>query len=362
MILRRLMSSSSKGTEEVLFNVANEKIGLVTLNRPKALNSLNINMVRLMYDQLNSWKTNRDIRAVVVEGEGKAFCAGGDVVTITRDKGSQYQKDFFKEEYRLDRLTSLMPNYVALADGIVMGGGVGISVHGKYRVATEKTLFAMPETGIGLVPDVGGSYFLPRIPLKGLGMFLALSGHRLKGASDCLAAGIATHACDSDKLADLKSDLLKSDGDVEAILDAYSAKYSNSKTFSLEERMSDISRIFDGKSAVEDIIEDLRTSGGDWGQKTAVNMLKMSPTSMKVTFRMIEEGAKCKDLAECLKMEYRLVRRCCEDEDFYEGIRAVLVDKDNSPKWKPDALQNVSKADVDRYFSPLDDPKEELNF
>ena len=215
---RRTMSTSN----EVLFQVKNN-VGLITLNRPKALNALNLNMGKAIYAQLKEWE--KSLNLVLIEGSGgKAFCAGGDIRTITDlPKGSPIQGEFFYKEYMLNHLIgTLKIPYVALLDGITMGGGVGLSVHAPYRVVTSKTLFAMPETGIGLIPDVGGSFFLPRLEGE-LGTFLALTGHRLKGGSDCLHAGIATHACNDMQI--LKEELLMAASnkeDIEAILETVS--------------------------------------------------------------------------------------------------------------------------------------------
>ena len=352
----RTMSTATSPQDEVLFQVHN-KVGVITLNRPKALNALNLPMAKSIYAQLQEWENS--LKAVIIEGSGeKAFCAGGDIRTITSlPKGSAEQGGFFYNEYFLNHLIgTLKIPYVALIDGITMGGGVGLSVHAPYRVATSKTLFAMPETGIGLIPDVGGSYFLPRLEGE-LGTFLALSGHRLKG-SDCLHAGIATHAC-NDRAA-LKNDLLAAENkeDVEAILEKHSEEFDEA-AFTLEDKLPLIDECFK-ENTVEDILKNLRNvrDDNDWSKKLAVTMEKMSPTSMKVTLEMCRRGKEL-SLKDCLAMEYRLVRRCCEDSDFYEGVRALLVDRDNQPKWAPPNLDQVDQKVVERYFSQLP-PDEEL--
>ena len=232
---------------------------------------------------------------------------------------------------------------------------------GKFRVGTEKTMFAMPETGIGLFPDVGGSFFLPRLEGE-LGMFLALTGHRLKGY-DSYLSGITTHMCRAEELPKVKEELLnlkdKSEKNIALVLDSFTDNFPKSE-FGLKDKMELINKCFAGDS-VEAILANLDQHGGDWGQKQIANLRKMSPTSVKVTFRQIREGKRLRTLAECLTMEYRLVRRCCEDHDFYEGVRALLVDKDNSPKWSPASLEEVTETMVDRYFSRLPD-SDELNF
>ena len=346
---------SSNANDEVLFAVENGNVGVITLNRPKALNALNLPMANAILPQIKEWAADSKIKLVLIEGTGeKAFCAGGDIRAITEAKGAKTQGDFFKLEYYLNNtIGTLSVPYVALIHGITMGGGVGLSVHGRYRVCTEKTVFAMPETGIGLVPDVGGGFFLPR--LRGeLGMFLALTGHRLKGA-DVLHAGIATHGVELANLPALRSQLIEAaESGVEGVLDAQSEAFKNVQPqFSLEDQMERINECFSAAS-VEEILERL-AGAGEWGEKQAKVIRRMSPTSLAVSFRQLREGADMSSLAEVLTMEYRLVRRCCEDEDFYEGVRAVLVDRDNSPKWNPSDLSKVTREHVDKYFEPLQD-------
>lgn len=220
------------------------------------------------------------------------------------------------------------------------------------RVATEKTLFAMPETGIGLFPDVGGGYFLPRLRTKisHLGMFLALTGHRLKGG-DCLHAGVATHLCKSENLSDLKEQLTTAEDEnsITNTLERYTKDFPLGK-FSLEGKRALIERCF-SKSSVEEIVAGL--NGSDDGNKIAETIRKMSPTSLKVTFRQLREGQAAASLGEVLMMEFRLANRFCEDKDFYEGVRAVLIDRDNVPKWDPPTLEAVTEEKVAHYFSSL---------
>jgi 3-hydroxyisobutyryl-CoA hydrolase len=355
-IKSRMASTTSTQDQEVLFQVKNN-VGLITLNRPKALNALNVNMAKMIYNQLKDWENTLNL--VMVEGSGgKAFCAGGDIRTITSlPRGSPEQCEFFWGEYQLNHLIgNLKIPYVALINGVTMGGGVGLSVHAPFRVATAKTLFAMPETGIGLIPDVGASYVLPRMDGE-LGTFLALTGQRLKG-SDNLHAGIATHACNDVEA--LKDDLFKtsSKAEIQDVLDKHGENFDEDP-FTLEDKLPLIEECFKGDT-VEGILDRLRQVNDDWATKTADLMGKMSPTSMKVSLKMVREGRE-KSFPECLKMEYRLVRRCCEDSDFYEGVRALLVDKDNAPKWEPKTLREVDEARLERYFSLLKD-NEELQF
>ncbi|KAL9967456.1 hypothetical protein ACROYT_G025678 [Oculina patagonica] len=355
----RMSSTSAEMDAEVLLEIKN-KVGVITLNRPKALNALNLNMIRQIYPVLQKWDVDPAVSLVMIKGTGdRAFCAGGDVRAIAEagKKGDELTKVFFKEEYMLNHaIGTLQTPYVAFINGITMGGGVGLSVHGRFRVATESTVFAMPETAIGLFPDVGGGYVLPRMKGK-LGLYLALTGQRLKGY-DVKHAGVATHFVTSEKLTDLESSLLKLTdpqlNSVQEVLDDYDKTCSEGqKEFVLEKYTQQIDSCFD-RPTLEEILQALKEDGSEWALKQTEILNKMSPISMKITLRQLQEGAKL-SLGDCLKMEYRLTQRCMEDNDFYEGIRAVLVDKDNSPKWKPSNIEAVSKEKVDSYFATLGD-------
>ena len=333
-------------------------VGMLTLNRPKALNALNLEMIQTLMPILKDWETGKDgVQMVVIKGEGgKAFCAGGDIRAITEVPGGDMQKQFFVEEYQLDHLVgSLAIPYVAIMNGIAMGGGVGISVNGKFRVATEKTVFAMPETGIGLVPDVGGGFFLPRMTGQ-LGTFLGLTGHRLKGW-DCLHAGVATHGVRGDMVDQLVEELVSmgagaGEEDVKNVLDQFMAEEVKEHTFSLARHMEEINRIFSADT-VEMIVERLKSEESEFSLKALKTMEAASPTSLKVAHRQIREGGKMATLRDVLKMEYRLVTRCCKDKDFYEGVRAALIDRDNKPVWVPGKVEGVTMDKVDWYFSNL---------
>ncbi|MBN3288930.1 HIBCH protein, partial [Polyodon spathula] len=333
--------------------------GVITLNRPKALNALNLSMIRQIYPQLKKWEKDPETSIVLIKGTGgKAFCAGGDIraVTDAGKVGDRLSQDFFREEYILNNtIGTYQKPYVALIDGITMGGGVGLSVHGRFRVATEKTVFAMPETGIGLFPDVGGGYFLPRLQGK-LGLFLALTGFRIKGR-DVQQAGVASHFVDSEKLPSLEKDLVQlktpSNTDVADVLNLYQAqsKVDDGKPFILAEHMDQINRLFEA-SSVEDIMQKLNEDGSSFAVKQLETLKKMSPTSLKITFRQLQNGASM-SLQEVLVMEYRLSQACMRGHDFYEGVRAVLIDRDQSPKWKPGVLEEVTGDFVDGCFKSL---------
>lgn len=356
----RMKSSSAEMDADVFLEVKN-KVGVITLNRPKALNALNLNMIRHIYPVIKEWEADPAVSVVLIKGTGdRAFCAGGDVRAVAEagKKGDDLTKVFFKEEYMLNyAIGTLQTPYVAFINGITMGGGVGLSVHGHFRVATEHSVFAMPETAIGLFPDVGGGYLLPRMKGK-LGLYLALTGQRLKGY-DIKHAGVATHFVTSEKLTDLESALLNLTdpkmNTVQNVLDSYDEMCSDEreKEFVLEKYRHQINSCFD-KPTVEEILQALRDDGSDWAVKQVETLSKMSPTSLKITLRQLQEGERF-NLSDCLKMEYRLTQRCMEDNDFYEGIRAVLVDKDNSPKWKPGSLADVSNEKVNSYFKTLGD-------
>ncbi|KAM3862501.1 3-hydroxyisobutyryl-CoA hydrolase, mitochondrial [Diretmus argenteus] len=351
------MMSSQVGSEVLVEKVGSA--GVITLNRPKALNALNLSMIRHIYPQLMKWEKDDQTEFVIIKGAGgKAFCAGGDIRAVTEagKVGDALAQDFFREEYILNNVIGTYKKpYVALIDGITMGGGVGLSVHGRFRVATEKTLFAMPETAIGLFPDVGGGYFLPRLQGK-LGLFLALTGFRLKGR-DVQRAGVASHFVESQKIADLEKELvdLKSPSaeDVSRVLDSYQNQSSldAEKPFVLKEHIADIDRLF-GSSSVEGILQNLKADGSSFAMKQAETLSKMSPMSLKITHKQLQQGASL-SLQDVLVMEYRLSQACMRGYDFYEGVRAVLIDKDQSPKWNPSSLEEVSEQSVDECFSSL---------
>lgn len=312
----------STDTNDVIFENINNN-GLITLNRPKQLNALNLSMVEKLYPVLRQWEKEKTL--VLVKGSGeKAFCAGGDVRAVCKAglEGSKQGHEFFRREYTMNGLigTYNIP-YIALIDGIVMGGGVGMSVHGHYRVATERTLFAMPEMIIGLFPDVGGSYFLPRLGGK-LGCYLALTGERLKGP-DVLKAGIATHYCKSSKLNELEKEILKcaTPHELTAVLNKFNEK--DEKEFSLGPYLSKINHCFSG-SSVEEIFNRLELDGTEWAMKTLETLKKMSPTSLKIAHKALEMGAQI-SLQECLQMEYRIASACLANKDFYEGTVIIFL-------------------------------------
>lgn len=338
--------------KEVLF----EKIGaagLITLNRPKALNALTLGMCEDIIQQFNKWTRDSDISVMIIEGAGdKGFCAGGDIRALydSGKAGTSLIADFYADEYLLNTMIKESEKpYVAILNGITMGGGVGVSVHGTYRVVTDNTMFAMPETGIGLFPDVGGTFFLPRCP-GAVGMFMGLSGARLK-AADCLYAGIGTHYVAQDTLEDLKVALGNTDASgVEAVLDKFASDPGEGKLAGQREL---IDAHFENASVLQ-ILASLDSDGGEWAQKEAATLRQKSPTSLCIAHEQLSRG-KGLGFRECMKLEYRLTQRIMADKDFYEGVRAVIIDKDQSPKWSPSSIEDVTREEVLRHFDPLGD-------
>lgn len=345
-------------------NAANDEIlferrgvaGLVTLNRPKALNAVTHGMVRSLRRQLDAWAQDGAVTRVIVMANGeRAFSAGGDLCALYDQGKAGEQREalqFFAEEYSLNNAIKRYPKpYVSLIDGIVMGGGVGISVHGSHRVAGDKYQFAMPEVGIGFFPDVGATWALPRLPGK-IGTYLALTGERIKTA-DGVATGAATHHVRSDRFADLR-DALCGAVPADAVLSAFAEPQGQGDVTKLGPA---IDRLF-AFASVEKILTALEReaqSGSEnavWAKTTADTMRTKSPLSLKLALAQMIRGSQC-PFDECMRMEFRIVSRVVYGHDLYEGVRAVIVDKDNAPRWQPTSLAAVTDAEVARHFEPL---------
>jgi enoyl-CoA hydratase len=326
-----------------------DALGLITLNRPKALNALTHGMCIGMHKMLLEWEQNPAIRAVAIRGAGpRAFCAGGDIRAMADssiDK-TPAAANFLRDEYRLNGLIGAFSKpYVALTHGVVMGGGAGVSVHGAYRLADDDLVFAMPETGIGFIPDIGASFFLARCPGE-TGMYLALTGQRI-GLGDALALGLMTHSVAQSDHEQLTARLAIGEAPDKII-----ASFACAAPPSLmAEHRSLIDRIFAAHS-VEAVLERLDRDGSDFAAETARTIRGRSPTSLKLAYALVRQG---KDLSrnECLKMEYRVGSRAAMGHDFREGVRALLRDKDGRPRWEPSALAAVTDQDVAGYFAPL---------
>ncbi len=326
-------------------------VGRLTLNRPKAIHALTRGMCLAMSDALQAWREDPAVRLVTIDhAEGRGFCAGGDIRAIWESArvDGQYARGFFFDEYRTNHLlfTYAKP-IVAFMDGITMGGGVGISQPAKYRVATERTMFAMPETGIGLFPDVGGGWYLSRLPGR-TGEYLALTGARLDGA-DCIALGLATHYIPSDALAGVKTTLAAAPQDVAAILDAASVTPPDAKIVA---QQADIDRLF-AANRYEDILAALEADGGEWAGKQRSILATKSPQACKVSLRLVVQGRDHVDFAQEMRVEYGVGTHVVQRNDFIEGVRALIVDKDNAPRWDPPTPEGVTDHMIDTIFSPL---------
>lgn len=338
-------------TDEVHIHV-HGPVGHISLNRPKAIHSLTQAMVEAMTAALLAWRDDDAIRLVIVDhAEGRGFCAGGDVTLIRRsaleDRGAA-ARHFFDVEYKLN---TLMFTYekpiVAFMDGITMGGGVGISQPARYRVATENTRFAMPETGIGLICDVGGGWYLPRLPGH-VGKFLGLTGARLDGA-ECHWAGLASHYLPASALPEAKARLIRAPEDVDLILGGLSQEPPEAR---LAGNRHNIDRGF-GPDSLEGILAALGADGGEWAAKELATLSTKSPTACKLVLRQLAEGAAAQTFAANMAMEYRAAGRTVLLPDFAEGVRALLVDKTNDPQWHPATPEEVSGDLVDAVFAPL---------
>jgi enoyl-CoA hydratase len=324
--------------------------GRITVNRPKALNSLTLDMVHNFTKALDGWKNDDAVCVIVIDGAGtRGLCAGGDIRALL-ESGSRNDgmaETFWRDEYKLNAAIGSYPKpVIAFMDGIVMGGGVGISAHASCRIVTEKTMLAMPEVGIGLLPDVGGTWLLSHAPGE-LGTYLALTGSRIGGA-DAILAGLADYFVQSERLPELAKALAET-GDVEAVVKSFA---SDPGPAPLAEKAAAIDVMF-GHDTVEQILETARTSGDDWAVKTAAEVEAKSPTSVKVTLAALRGARALDSLEDCLTVEFRIISRMFHAPDFREGVRAAVIDKDQSPRWQPASLSEVSEAAVSAHFAPL---------
>ena len=335
-------------------------LGIVTLNRPKALNALTLAMYRAFDPQLVRWGEDATIQAVMVRGAGdRAFCAGGDVRAIYDARGDaegpgDYKADFFREEYCLIQRIHRFPKpYIALVDGIAMGGGCGVAINGSHRIATERTIFAMPEVHIGLFPDVGASRFLNLCPGR-IGLYLALTGMRVR-AADALYCAFATHYVPQARVGELTATLATLDWraargreEVDAALARFSADPGPARLPAIQ---TAIDRCF-GAASVEAIVAALEGETGDWAREALAALARASPLSLKITFRQLQLGRGL-NIEQALALEYRMTQHVMAGHDFFEGIRAALVDKDQRPRWQHAAPSEVTAAEVERYFAEL---------
>jgi enoyl-CoA hydratase len=333
--------------------------GLIRLNRPRALNSLTLGMVRAIAEALDDFAADAGVASVVVMGEGeRGFCAGGDIRVLHESgrAGNDLAESFWREEFRLNhRIANYPKPYVALMDGITMGGGVGLSSHGRHRVVTERTRLAMPETGIGYFPDVGATWLLPRTP-DGIGTWMALTGLDI-GAADAIHAGLADFHIASDRLEDLPRRLEElpegcSSGDVDAVLKAISDQPGEGR---VQRNAATVVRTF-RFDTVEKILVALAAETDEFAGETRRMMLTRSPTSLVLTLNLLIKGRQSRTLAECLDRELGACLQILKNPDFYEGVRAAVIDKDRNPRWSPATIEAVDQASIEAFLRPAEPP------
>jgi enoyl-CoA hydratase len=339
-------------TSEVLTFVEGP-VGRIRLNRPKAIHALTTAMCEGVLEALEAWRTDNDVEAVIIDhAEGRGFCAGGDIRMLAESgaKDGVEARQFFHTEYRMNhRLFTYAKPTVAVMDGITMGGGVGISQPCRYTIATENTKLAMPETGIGLFPDVGGGWYLSRLPGR-IGQYLALTGHRLDGA-ECYALGLATHFVPAATVEEVKARILADPARLETILRDASVDAGAAK---LLDRQADIDRLF-ASDGLQDVFAALEADEGDFARETLQTLKTKSPQTMKVSLKLLYEGARMPTFEDEMRQEYAVGARVVQRHDFLEGVRAVIVDKDNAPRWNPAVPEDVSDHVIDQIFAPLPD-------
>lgn len=344
-------------TDEVLVR-REGAAGILSLNRPKAIHALTLDMVHQMTAALVAWRDDPEVQVVIIDhAEGRGFCAGGDIAFLRNSALNDCGvsgRQFFYDEYQLNHLIfTYEKSIVAFMDGITMGGGVGISQSARYRVATENTRFAMPESGIGLFPDVGGGWYLSRLDGR-VGQFLALTGARFDGA-ECQWAGLATHYLPSDKLFAAKRRIARHPEKMEEILNTFGQHEVPEPKIAAH--AADIARHF-ASDRFEDILSSLQEDGGEWATKQLGLLAAKSPQTCKVALRQLHDSLACTNFAANMVMEYRIASRVLTLPDFAEGVRAVIVDKDNAPQWNPATAAEVSDALIDSIFAPLPADKE----
>ncbi|XP_030511646.2 3-hydroxyisobutyryl-CoA hydrolase 1-like [Rhodamnia argentea] len=357
--------SSSSGQEDEVLVEEKSFVRTLILNRPKQLNALSYQMISRLLELFLVYEKDSNVKLVILKGKGRAFCAGGDVAAVVHDINNGNWKSceiYSRKEYTLNYLMATYSKpQVSILNGIVMGGGAGCSVHGSFRVATENSVFSMPETALGLFPDIGASYFLSRLPGH-FGEYIGLTGARLNGA-EMLACGLATHFVPSAKLLLLEAALHGVDSSDQAIIAAIIGEYSELpmlKEQSANHRLDVINRCF-SRRTVENILGALEreatNKADDWILASIQSLKKASPTSLKISLISIREG-RLQGVGQCLVQEYRMACHVMRGEiskDFVEGCRAILLDKDKNPKWDPPRLELVSDKMVDKYFSKVDD-------
>ncbi|OYY89968.1 MAG: enoyl-CoA hydratase [Sphingomonas sp. 28-66-16] len=347
-------------TDDVLTSIQGD-VARIRLNRPGAIHALTTAMCAAMLDALEAWRLDLAVAAVLIDHapsldgdprKSRGFCAGGDIRMLAESgaKDGVAARAFFHTEYRMNhKLFTYVKPTVAFMDGITMGGGVGISLPCRYRVATENTRLAMPETGIGLFPDVGGGWYLSRLGGR-MGQFLALTGHRLDGA-ECLALGLATHYLPSASLDEAKARIIADPRSIDAILDDLSVAPPAATILAVAD---EIDRLF-ASDKLEEVFATLEADPGDWAQAQLKLLRTKSPQTMKVSLRLLHEGVLMQDFTDEMRQEYAVGAHVVQRHDFLEGVRAVIIDKDNAPKWNPPTPEGVTPHVIDQIFAPLSD-------
>ncbi|KAI3449000.1 hypothetical protein Pfo_005665 [Paulownia fortunei] len=359
------MASTNGETDQQVLVEEKSSMRIFTLNRPKQLNALSATMVSRLLELFLACAEDSSVKLIMLKGKGRAFCAGGDVAAVVRDINQGNWKsgaNYFRKEFTMNYVMATYSKpQVSILNGIAMGGGAGASIHGRFRIATENSLFAMPETALGLFPDVGASYFLSRLP-GFFGEYVGLTGTRLDGA-EMLACGLATHFVRSERLPLLEEALVKADSSVPAVISSIIGEFSqipNLKKNSSYHRLNIINKCF-SRRTIEEIIAALEREAAekkdDWISSTIQSLKKASPMSLKISLRSIREG-RLQGIGKCLVREFRMVCHVMQGEiskDFIEGCRAILLDKDRNPKWEPSKVELISDKMVDRYFSKVND-------
>ena len=324
---------------DIVFSETNQT-GIIKLNRPKALNALNLEMAKKFHDKLLEWEEKDNILRVLLVGEGKHFCAGGDVKSLVlAGKENSLKHDFFKIEYKLNYLISqFSKEFLSVWNGVVMGGGVGLSIYGDHRLATDNSKFAMPESAIGFFPDVGGSYFLSNLP-DNIGKYIGLTGEVL-GLNELIFFGLATHYFKNNKIEDVKEKFIKrgeiSHDNFEVKNDTYLIK-----------NMNLINELFNGN--IQTIISNLKSHNSEFSKKILDILLAKCPMSLAISTKLIDD-AKGKSLKECLETEFQLSQKIVYRSDFDNGVNSVLISKDHNPIWEPSKIDEINIEDLDFYF------------
>lgn len=353
------------GHGDVLFAIRGN-IAFITLNRAKALNAINNNIAIALFEALKYFAQDDSVAAIVIEGEGRAFCSGGDVVSAYHSgQAGQPAYEFFKLEYLFNiYLASYEKPYIAILDGIVMGGGAGMSAYGKYRLATQNTVFAMPEAAIGFLSDVGAAYFLQTTSLA-MRLYLCLTGARI-GWGDCLSIGFATHCVDTQQLPSIKAELAEAlsfltwqkGGNNTPIFEAIDKLFTKHSVAappvltSLQRQLIEACFAVDSLSEILNKLQDFAKQGNEFAIHTISLLQPLSPLSLEVIFKHVNQAHNM-SLADCMKQEYRITHHMLKSHDFYEGIRAMLIDKDKAPQWQYKAISEIPAKFVSSYFSPL---------